>query len=301
MRKKVGMKKRLERWMGSLFIRLTVRLASSLPLAWSGFLGRKAGNLLYFGWRRRRKIALCNLRLAFGGEKNEREIKSIARRSFQNLLRGLGEAIRFVFLPVECLERRLIIKGRENLSRALEEGKGVIAFTAHLGCFPLIGRKFASEGLPFSYVIRFPDDVWATAYLERLGKRVKVGFISVKPQHRCISRCLESLKRNEIVCLLGDQYAKGGVKVDFFGHPTPTAVGPVVLSLRTGAKIVPMFISRRADNKYCLRIEPPFPLEVTGNREKDIRESTARLTRIIESYVRRYPDQWAWIHRRWRG
>ncbi len=301
MSKKVGKKKRLERGMGFLFIRLIVKLASSLPLAWSGFLGRKAGDLLYFTWRRRRKIALVNLRLAFGEEKSEKEIKSIARKSFQNLLEGLFEVIRFTFLPLESLEKRLVVEGKENLSRALAEGKGVIAFTAHLGVFPLIGSKFARDGFPFSYVIRFPDDVRATDYIKKLGERVNVKFISVKPQHRCISQCLKALRRNETVCLLGDQYSKEGVKVNFFGHPAPTAVGPVVLSLRTGARLVPMFIVRRADNKYSLCIEPPFPLETTGKPEKDIPENISRLTKVVESYIRRYPDQWAWIHRRWRG
>ncbi len=294
------MKRKPERWIGSLFIRMITRLASLLPLCCLRFLGRCTGDCLYFGWKRRRRIALANLRLAFGAEKSEGEIKRIARRSFRNILVGLYEGIRFVLLPVEHLERRLIVEGKENLNRVLEEGKGAIAFTAHLGCFPLIGRKFASEGFPFSFVIRFPDDAGVIAYLNKLGERVKVGFISVKPQHRCIGRCLQSLRKNEIVCLLGDQYTQEGVKVNFFGHPAPTAAGPVVLSLRTGAKIVPMFIVRRVDGKYSLRIEPPFSLEVSGNREQDIRENTARLTGIIESYVRRYPEQWTWIHRRWR-
>ncbi len=287
-------------WFASVSIRLVVRWASFLPLGCSRFLGGRIGDLLYFGWRRRRETALSNLRLAFGGEKSEEEIKALARKSFQNLLGGLCETVYFVLRPVENLEKRLIIEGKENLTQALEEGKGVIAFTAHLGCFPLIGRKFAADGWSFSYVIRFPNDVRARDYLKKLGERVKVGFISVKPRHRCIGRCLESLRRNEIVCLLGDQYTKEGLKIDFFGHPAPTAAGPVVLSLRTGAKIVPMFIVRRADNKYCLRVEPSFPLEITGEPEKDILENMTRLTKVIESYVRRYPDQWAWLHRRWR-
>lgn len=294
------MRKRLGRWVGSLFIRMIARLASFLPRGCLYLLGKITGDLLYFCWGERRRITLANLRLAFGGERSEREIKSIARRSFRNLLLGLGEGIHFTLLPIEHLERSLIVEGRENLNRALEKGKGVIAFTAHLGCFPLIGRKFAAEGLPFSYVIRFPDDVRATGYLKKLGERVKVGFISAKPQRRCISRCLKTLRKNELVCLLGDQYAKEGVKINFFGHPAPTAAGPVVLSLRTGARIMPMFIVRRADGKYCLYIEPSFPLEITGRPEKDILENMARLTRVIESYVRRYPDQWAWLHRRWR-
>lgn len=293
-------KRELGQWVGSFFIWLIARLSSFLPLGCLELLGKFAGDLLYFGWGERRRIAQDNLRLALGKRKSEQEIKWIARNSFRNLLVELCEGIRFILLPAECLERRLIIEGKENLTGALGEGKGVIAITAHLGCFPLIGRKFASEGFPFSYVIRFPNDAWATSYLKGLGERVKVKFISTKPQHRCVGQCLEALRRNEIICLLGDQYAKEGVKVIFFGHPTLTAAGPVVLSLRTGAKILPLFIVRRPDKKYCLWVEPPFALELTGNRERDILENTARLTGIIETYVSRYPEQWAWLHRRWR-
>ena len=293
-------RKDLKRRLGSLFMRLVARGASFLPLGCLPFLGKRGGDLLYFGWRRRREIALGNLRLAFGGEKNEKEIRALARGSFQNLLLGLCEAMHFLFLPLKHLEKRLVVRGGENLSRALEEGKGVIAFTAHLGCFPLIGRKFAGEGFPFNYVIRFPEDAGLTRYLQQLGQRVKVKFISTKPEHRCISRCLEALRENEIVCLLGDQHTGTGIAVNFFGQAVLAAIGPTVLSLRTGAKILPMFIIRRSDNRHQLIIDSPFTLEITEDREKDIHINTARLTRLIESYVRRYPTQWAWIHRRWR-
>ena len=141
MKKNVGMKKKLGRWIGSLFIRMVAGGASFMPLRCSRFLGRRAGDLLYFGWKKRREIALGNLRLAFGKFKSEKEIRAIARRSFQNLLVGLCEGIRFVLLPIEHLEEKWIVEGKELLNQALNEGKGVIAFTAHLE----IGRASCRE------------------------------------------------------------------------------------------------------------------------------------------------------------
>ncbi len=263
-------------------------------------LGKLSGDLVYFIWRDRRRITLNNLNLAFGREKDLRHLRLIARQVYRDLMTGLCEAVRFVLLPAAHLDRRLTVEGRENLVEALKEGKGVIALSAHLGCFPLIGRKLASEGFPFNYVIRFPRDVRLTGRLKQLAQRVGVRFISTKPERRSASHCLEALRRNEIVCLLGDQRTKEGVVVDFFGHPVLAATGPVVLSLRTGAKILPMFIIRRSDNRHQLIIGSPLALEITEDREKDIYINTVRLTKLIERYVRLYPTQWAWIHRRWR-
>lgn len=293
-------RKTLESRMSSFFIRLIAGVASFLPLGCLSFLGKRGGDLLYFAWRERRKIALDNLRLAFGREKNEKEIRALARKSFQNLFLGLCEVMRFFFLPLEHLEKRFTVQGKENLNRALGEGKGVIVFTAHLGCFPLIGRKFAGEGFPFSYIIRLPEDAGLTEYLQQWGQRIKVKLISTKPERRCLSRCLEALRENEIVCLLGDQHSGTGIAANFFGQAVFAATGPTVLSLRTGAKIVPMFIIRQPDHTHQLIIDPPFTLEVTEDRERDIQVNTKKLTEIIESYVRRYPDQWTWIHRRWK-
>lgn len=300
MKKNRGWKRKLGRWIGSLFIWTVVRLAPLLPLSVMYGLGKLSGDLVYFTWGSRRRITLNNLSLAFGKEKDRRQLRVIARQVHQNLMTGLCQTIRFVLLPVEHLNRRLIVKGEENLVDALKEGKGVIALSAHLGCFPLIGRKLASDGFPFNYVIRFPKNAGLTNYLKKLGRRVAVKFISTKPERRSVSQCLETLRRNEIVCLLGDQRTKEGVIVNFFGHPVLTATGPVVLSLRTGAKILPMFIISHSDHTYRLIIDSPLALEITKDREKDIHINTAKMTELIESYVQRYPTQWAWIHRRWR-
>ena len=114
MKKNLGTGRNPGRRMGSLFIRMTARLASFLPLGCLSLLGNCIGALLYFAWKDRRGIALGNLRLAFGEEKSKKEIKSIARRSFQNLLVGLCEGIRFVCLPIEHLERRLVVRFKSS-------------------------------------------------------------------------------------------------------------------------------------------------------------------------------------------
>jgi KDO2-lipid IV(A) lauroyltransferase len=112
---------------------------------------------------------------------------------------------------------------------------------------------------------------------------------------------MSSLRNNEIVCLLADENKKDSeTVVEFFGHPAPTAIGPAVLSLRTGALIVPIFIVRHADLTHTIFIEPHLTPVLTGNISEDIFTITTAYTKVIEHYVRKYPDQWFWVNRRWK-
>ena len=132
-----------------------------------------------------------------------------------------------------------------------------------------------------------------------LSENVKLVFIRILKKFPCQRFSIS--RQNEIVCILGDQReVHGGVFVDFFNHPAGTATGPVILAMRTGAGIVPMFSLRESGGKHVVVIEPVFELSSTGNREEDIRANTLRLSRIIESYVRRFPAQWLWLHQRWK-
>ena len=113
---------------------------------------------------------------------------------------------------------------------------------------------------------------------------------------------LNCLRKNEIICFIADENKRrGGVEVDFFGHNTPTAVGPAVLSLRTGAALVPLFIVRQKDNTHKIIIEPALECNLSGNKSEDIHTLTSAFTKRIEFYIREYPDQWLWTNRRWKG
>jgi len=126
--------------------------------------------------------------------------------------------------------------------------------------------------------------------------------ISTQPWRECLKKMLNCLRNNQIICLITDENKRhGGVKVDFFGQNSPTAMGPAVFSLRTGAAIVPMFIIRQNDDTHKLIIEPPLEFNLTGNQAEDIRHITSTFTERIEWYIKTYPTQWFWLHRRWKG
>jgi len=192
--------------------------------------------------------------------------------------------------------KRLVkLEGEEYLKKALAQGKGVIALSAHVGNFPLMCVRLANEGYPISAVARISKNAKVlepiTSYMESVGME----YIPTKPPLTCVSRCLNALKRNRILFAQIDLNAPTTEAwVDFFGYLVPTFKGPVVFSLRTGAPILPMFIIRNPDNLHKVIIHPPFSLRATGNTEQDITSSIARLSKIVEAMIRDYPEQWWW-------
>ena len=263
-----------------------------------GFYGEKFGTIAFHFLRKARKIALNNLRLALGSEKSEKEIKRICLDSFKNIGKDMMEISRCLDFDLKTFVR---LEGKEYLDEALKQGKGVIALSAHLGNFPLMNVRLANEGYPLSLVIRGTKNPKISKIMNSLIDGVGIETIPDKPRTACISRCLKALKNNRILWLQNDINAPGTEAwVDFFGYLVPAFKGPVVFSLRTGAPILPMFITRNDHNTHNLTIFPPFELKTGENNQVDISLNIAQLTKIIEGMIRKYPEQWWWTHRRFK-
>ena len=150
-------------------------------------------------------------------------------------------------------------------------------------------------------IFRYPRQKGLGLYLADLASTAGIRVIPDKPSRVCVQQSIRCLKENGILFLLTDlNVSRGGVYVDFFGQMVPTFKGPVVLAMRTGAPVLPVFIVREGVSRHRLIIEPPVDLDLTGDKDRDIFTYLSRLSAISESYIRRYPDQWWWIHRRWR-
>jgi Kdo2-lipid IVA lauroyltransferase/acyltransferase len=173
--------------------------------------------------------------------------------------------------------------------------------TAHLGNFPLMNVRLVNEGYPLSLVARDPENPRLARMITSYRDAVGMESIPDKPRMACVSKSLKALKQNRILSLQIDQNAPATeCWVDFFGYLVPTFKGPVIFSLRTGAPILPMFIIRNQDSFHKIIIHPPFQPSITGNVEQDITSNIARLTKIVEAAIREYPEQWWWIHRRFK-
>lgn len=263
--------------------------------------GEKLGAIVFHLLRMGNKTALINLNLALGREKSKKEIEQICRDSFKNIGKDMMETSRVLDYDDNHLRTLARIDGREHLDQALRQGKGVIASTAHLGNFSLMAWRLAKEGYPVSIVIKISGNSKVIEPISAAVETIGLEFIPDKPRRACVARCLNVLKENRILMMQIDLNAPvTEAWVDFFGYLVPTYKGPVVLSFRTGAPIVPVFAVRNSNQLHQIAIHPPFDLNITEDRERDITSNTARLTKIVEAAIREHPEQWWWGLRRFR-
>jgi KDO2-lipid IV(A) lauroyltransferase len=300
-KQRIHIKKFLEIHVGSLFFKLYFHWVKRLSIDSLESWGEKLGSVAFYILRRRKKIALQNMLLAFGKEKDKGEFKQIYRANLKNIGMNMMEVARCVDFKNGYLKNLVTLEGKEYLDNALAQKKGVICLTAHIGNFPLMCTRLVKEGYPVSLVARNPENPEITAALASIMKTIGMEAIPDKPRRTCVSRSLKALKKNRVLLLQIDQNAPRTESwVDFFGYLVPTFNGPVVLSLRTGAPILPMFIIRNSTHLHTASIYPPFELAITGDIEKDITTNIARLTKLTEAAIREHPDQWWWFHRRFR-
>jgi len=299
--KKITPVKRTGYFLGRTAVALCLTLGRRLPLAWLYRVSAMAGRLAFYLMGKRRKIVFGNLQLAFGSAGSRDGYRAIAKRAFCDSLKNVVEVAKLIFSDPPFIKGIMSIDGIEHLERALGLGRGVVAVSAHMGNFPLIGPRLIAEGYRFSLMLRDPRDSKLAAVLADIRGKLGIESIRVQPSRTCIAESLKCLKRNGILFLQIDQNASShDLWVDFFGREVPTFKGPVVFSMRTGAPLIPLFTVRDAPNHHRLIVAPPFAIDDTGNREQDIFTTTAKLTKLIESYIRQYPTQWWWFHRRWR-
>ncbi len=248
---------------------------------------------------RLRRVGLRNLRMAFP-EMRDGERRRILRGEFISLGRQLAEFCLFPSYTRENVSRVVIYDGFENFEQARERGKGVLFLTGHLGGWELSSFFHSLEGHPLRIVMRGLDN----PYVDRLvqGYRTMHGN-TVVDKDNFVRGLLSAMKKGETVGILMDtnMTPPQGVFVDFFGIPACTASGLARIALRTDASVVPGFCVWDAVlRKYRLRFDPAMELARTGNDEADILTNTAKFTQKIEEFVRKYPEQWLWVHRRWK-
>jgi len=190
--------------------------------------------------------------------------------------------------------------GLENYLEGLRRGRGVIFMTAHFGAWELSSFAHAVYGYPLRFVVRPIDN----PRVERLISTYRTRSGNIPIERRSAARdILKALRQNEAVGILFDQNTtrSEGVFAEFFGIPAATTPSLALFALRTGAAVVPGFLIWDASlRKHRLRLDPPVQLIETGNLEHDVLENTKVFNKILESYIRAYPDQWLWIHRRWK-
>jgi KDO2-lipid IV(A) lauroyltransferase len=269
-----------------------------LPLSVGLFIARAAGDLAFHVLARYRRIAIANLGEAFGSEKSEAEIRTIARKVFRNMAMIAVEMIRFPKVDASNIDRYVRMENAHIVDESFRAGRGTILLTGHFGNWELLAMTLRVKGYPGVAVGR---KIYFHKYDEYLNRLRKIHDVNVIDREESPRAFLRILKKNNIVGILADQDVDSvdGVFVNFFGKSAYTPIGPVVLAKATGATIVPAFIIREGLHHRFV-VDRPVALAETGDKEKDIVTNTQAWSDVLESFIRRYPDQWVWVHRRWK-
>ena len=262
-------------------------------------LGSGLGSFLYLALKKRRRIALENLQIAFGDEMSADERAQICRESFRQIGKTAIEFLRFPQLTFENIWDEVTVEGKEHLIGALNQGKGAIVFLPHFGNWELLALVYGALIPDRAKAIAFPlKNRHLNALVSQYRERLSLKLIT---RRQAVRETLRALKGGYAVGFFADQNAgREGVFVDFFGKPASAVRGPATLALKTGAPLLLSMDIRQSDDRHHVIITPAIDLEISGDLEQDVQTNTAHILKILETYIRQYPDQWLWTHNRWK-
>jgi KDO2-lipid IV(A) lauroyltransferase len=264
------------------------------------------GGIIGFLWvdffRIRRDVIFSNLAIAFP-EWPEEKRRRVGRASVYNMGHGFFEFFTVPFLNKKWLEKQVVFEGEKNLQKAREQGRGILALSLHLGNGDLASSAIAMKGQPVTIITKtfknqFINELWfsfrgaqGVKYIDAHGDKTSFEI-------------LKALKRQEMVVFVLDQFMGKpyGIATQFFGQETGTAYGLSLFAMRTKAPVVPVYTYEGTDNKMHVVFEPEVPvLDLVGaDKDASTLAITQRFNDKIEEIIKKHPEQWMWVHRRWK-
>jgi Kdo2-lipid IVA lauroyltransferase/acyltransferase len=281
------------------FVWVVLKMVGLLPRSVARAVGTIVARILLAVSTKLRKTAEFNLRLAFP-DWTDTQRKATLRGMTRSLGWMAAEFARMPSYSAENIEETIVLDGHENFLEGQRRGKGLLFLTAHLGAWELSSYAHALYGHPLHYMARPLDNARLDALVNHY--RSISGNVPIF-KNESARAMLKILKDAGTVGILADQNTmpQEGVFVDFFGTPACTTAGIARVALHTGAAVVPGYAVWDATlNKYRLRFEPPLELIRTGDTDRDILENTQQFAKVTEEIIRKYPEQWVWIHARWK-
>ena len=273
---------------------LLVRLLQALPSGAVDALARGVAACA-FALGIRRRVTLDNLAHAFP-ERSAEERRALARGAYANMARVVVDALRSLGASRAELLAEVQVDDFGPVDRALAAGKGLLVATAHLGSWEIFGAAMAQR-VPLNAVVR-PLRGGVNARLVEARQRSGLRLI---PERGALASMVGALRKNEVVAMLLDQAIGGkhALFVPFFGRPAATTPALSMAAMRTGAPTL-LVVALRENGRLRFRVEGPFEMTDSGDRQRDLRDHTARVTAALERIIRAAPDQWLWLHRRWK-
>jgi KDO2-lipid IV(A) lauroyltransferase len=282
-----------------LVARALLAIFGWLPLRMALSVGSTLGRGAYYCSGRLRRTGQRNLELAFP-DFTLTERRRLLHGCFQSMGRLLGVFSQFDTADTQTLQSIVECEGLENIDAARQSGRGVILFTGHVGAWELSSFALSLFGHPLSFLVRRIDNPKIEKLVDERRERLGNRTIDKRSAAR---EMLQILQGGGTLGILVDLNTldREGIFVDFFGVPASTTFMLAKLALRTEAAVLPVFAPwDRERGRFLLKIDEPLTVARSGDDEDDVRRLTQLFTGVVEKYVRRYPDQWLWIHRRWK-
>ncbi len=285
-------------WLEYAAVRSAISCARVLPHGISEACGGALGRAFFLLDRRHRRIALDNVAAAFPG-RTAAEHRAIVRDAFGHFGRLLLAVLEFSALTPEQMLARVEFEGEDRVRLAHAHGNGVLFVTGHFGYWELQALVHALRFPPMAVLARTLDNTRLNGLLERI--RTRTGNTVIYRQGT-LRRVMRTLQAGRGVGMLIDQHmiSRDAIQVDFFGRPAATTAAVAALAIRTGAPVVPLFALPLGRGRYRMIYEHPVEPPMTDDPDA-LRDFTQRCTDVLEMYVRRHPDLWLWMHRRWRA
>jgi KDO2-lipid IV(A) lauroyltransferase len=258
------------------------------------FLGRVAQRLL----TRRRKIALANVRKIVKDISDE-QAKSIVRSCFEKLGTNFVELLLVPYLPKEDLPKRFHVEGVPHVEEATRLNKGILALVFHYGNWEIMGiASFMMKQEVIALARPLKGQKFLQGFINQL--RTATG-LTVIPNQDTARDAMKYLRENRIVAILGDQREKRskGVYVELFGEKVPTSKGIVMLAMRTGSPVMPVYLRREGFLRYTIVFCEPIEMERKGNIEELIYKNARKINAFLETLIAAHPEEWFLVHRRW--
>ena len=278
----------------SLMVRLLHLVFTITPMRFNLWLGRRVGALVYLFSGKRKMVAYANLKAAFSPGKSPKELNRIVKDMYINLVQGFAEIVSMTKIDAKYVEKYIDVRNIERIERLSKLPEGVIFISAHFGNWELNAVVSAIKGFPLYFLGR-EQKMKRLSELINLFRETKGSVVIRKGTD--VKTIIRVLHEGKIVGMAGDQNAgMHGQLLDVFGRPGSTAVGPFRIAERTGAYILPAFIHRVKGPYHVLVIEEPMKI----NKDEDIIPYMEKYNRLLEKHVGAHPEQWLWMHKRWK-
>ncbi len=287
------------------FLQSIIVIIATLPLAVLPHrlalkVGGYLGELLFLCWGSRRKIAIENLKAAVSRKALSISAtpEEVIRENFRNLGRSFAEVVKIYYGLGDHIIRDVKIRGVENFVKASKQGKGILLITGHCGNWELNALAGAANVTTMHIVARPIDNPYLNRLIERTRRKYGNRVIYKKG---ALKKILFALSKNEVVAILMDQsvVSSEGVIADFLGKKDYTMKTPAVIAMKTGSAVLPAFI-RRSEDGHIIEVGEELVLDRSDGGEKTVYANTVRMSQSIEEYIKKYPEEWLWMHRRWK-